>query len=109
VGDEPESPAGPESESERLQSESDRNRIDFLRAELETCSTLAKLAEFEQESGNPEHAARSLEHAETAYATLVRFTSDPKHSKHITDEQSQELREEMKRIRATLDRLARLR
>jgi hypothetical protein len=109
VGDEPVNSSGPESETERLQAESNRNRIDFLRAELETCSTLAKIAEFEQESGDPDHAARSLEHAETGYATMVRFTSDPKHAKHITEAQSKELRAGMDRIRETLDRLARRR
>jgi hypothetical protein len=109
VGDESASPDRSQSESERLQAESNRNRLDFLRAELETCSTLAKLAEFEQESGDPEHAARSLEHAETGYATLVRFMSDPKHAKHISDEQRRELRAEMERIRAVQDRLARRR
>jgi hypothetical protein len=76
---------------------------------LETCRTLANLAEFEQKSGNTEHAARSLEHAEAAYATMVQFMSDPKHAKHITEEQGTELRAGMGQLRETLDRLRRQR
>jgi hypothetical protein len=106
MGDEPPVPTGPASESVRLQAEANRNRIEFLRVELETSFTLASVAEAEQERGEQQHAEQSLADAETGYATMVRFLSDPKHSKHITEEESRELGAGMERLRATLDRLA---
>jgi hypothetical protein len=79
--------------------------MEFLRTELETCFTLASVAEAEQKRGEP-HAEQSLADAETGYATMVRFISDPKHSKHITEQQGMELSAGMEQLRATLDRLA---
>ena len=104
VNDEPPVPTSPASESVRLQGESNRNRIQFLWTELETCFTLASVAEAEQERGEL-HAEQSLAAAETGYATLVRFMSDPKHSTHITEQQGVELRAGIERLRGTLDKL----
>jgi len=98
-------PASPQSESVRLQAEANRNRIDFLRTELEMSFTLAGIAEIEQERGEP-HAVQSLRDAETGYATLVRFLSDPKHSKHMTEQERLELAAGIERLRAKLDSLA---
>jgi hypothetical protein len=89
----------------RLQAEANRNRIEFLRAELETSFTLAGVAEAEQ-AGGEQHAVQTLADAETGYATLVRFLSDPKHSKHITEQESMELSAGVERLRATLNRSA---
>jgi hypothetical protein len=88
----------------RLQAEANRNRIAFLRTELETSFTLASVAEAEQERGEP-HAVQALADAETGYATLVRFLSDPNYSKHITEQESMELSAGIERLRAMLDRL----
>jgi len=93
-------------EFEQLQAESNQNRIEFLRNELHLCSTFITIAETEQRSGNSEHAAQSRADAETGYATLLRFTSDPKHAKHITEEQRAELNAGIARLRAQLDALA---
>ena len=98
-------PTSPASESVRLQAEASRNRIQFLRTELETSFTLASVAEAEQQRGE-QHAVQSLADAETGYATMVRFLSDPKYCKHITEQESMELSAGMERLRATLDRLA---
>jgi len=65
---------------------------------------LAGVAEAEQERGE-QRAVQSLADAETGYATLVRFLSDPKYSKHITEQESMELSAGIERLRATLDRL----
>jgi hypothetical protein len=62
----------------------------FLRTELETSFTLASVAEAQQERGEP-HAVQTLADAKTGYATLARFLSAPKHSKHITEQESMEL------------------
>jgi hypothetical protein len=99
-------PTSPASESVRLQAEASRNRIQFLRTELETSFTLASVAEAEQQRGE-QHAVQSLADAETGYATMVRFLSDPEYSKHFTQQESMELSAGMERLRATLDRLGR--
>lgn len=98
-------PSSPQSESLRLLAEANRNRIEFLRTELETSFTLAGVAEVEQHRGDP-HAVQSLANAEIGYATLVRFLSDSKHSKHITEQEHMELAAGIERLRAKLDWLA---
>jgi hypothetical protein len=94
----------PIAESVRLQAEVNRNRIEFLWTELGTCFALASVAEAKQKRGR-QHAVQSLANAEIGYATMVRLMSDPKHSKHITERQSEELKAEMKQLRERLDRL----
>ena len=98
-------PASPSTESLRLQAEANQKRIDFLRTELETCFTLASVAEAKQARGDPQ-AQQSLASAETGYATLVRFLSDPKHSKHIPEQVTMDLTAGVERLRARLDSLA---
>ena len=72
---------------------------------MQTSFTLASVAEVEQNRSEP-HAVQSLADAETGYATLVRFMTDPKHSKHITEHERAELKAGMEQLRAMLDRLA---
>jgi hypothetical protein len=105
VDDELPVPTSPAFEAVRLQLEASRNLIGFLWTEVNTCFTLASVAEAEQERGE-QHAVQSLASAEIAYATMARFLCDPKHSKHIAEQDSEKLRAEMERLRATLDRLA---
>ena len=82
--------------------------MEFLRTELASCLTFASLAETERKIGNDEHANRTIADAEKAYATMEqRFLSDPKHAKHISDEEWRELTAGMERLRKTLDGLAR--
>jgi hypothetical protein len=75
-------PVHPQSETDRLIEQANRNRATFLRTELQTCFTFIGLVETERNLGEPDHAARSLEHAERAYETLVHFMSDPKYVTH---------------------------
>jgi hypothetical protein len=89
-----------------LRSQSNKNRIDFLRTELDACFTFVSLAETERSIGNDEHAKRSAANAEKAYATVQRFLSDPKHAKHINDQERQELTERMQQLRKKLDSFA---
>lgn len=98
-------PTSPQSESVRLQAEANRRRIEFLRTELEMSFTLASVAEVEQERGEL-HAAQALRDAETGYATMVRFMSDPKHFHHMTEQERMELAAGLERLRAKLDSLA---
>jgi hypothetical protein len=99
-------PRNPRNESERLAQRSQLNRIEFLRTELQTCFTLAGVAEAEQSLHDPEHAAKSLAHAEKGYATMLRFMTDPKHAQHISEREYAELTAGMERLRAQLDKLA---
>ena len=80
--------------------------MDFLRTEVDACFTFIGLAETERRIGNDEHAKRAAADAEKAYATLQRFLSDPKHAKHITAEERQELAERMEKLRKKLDSFA---
>ena len=89
-----------------LQYQFDKVRMDFLRTELEACSTFVGLAETERTIGNDEHAKRAAADAEKAYSTLQRFLSDPKHAKHINAEERQELTERMEELRKKLDSFA---
>lgn len=91
---------------DRLVEEAKRHRITFLRIELQICFTLTKLVETELDLGNRENAARSLENAERAYATLVHFMSDAKHVDHMAKEEREELRSGILQLRAQLDELA---
>src|SRR5258705_11979319 len=85
-----------------LQAASNSNRVEFLRTEVTTCLTLLGLAETERSLGFHEAAARSLGHAEEGYSTLVHYLSDPKHARHITDLDRQELGGGMKQVKANL-------
>ena len=76
-----------------------------MRTEVTTCLTLLGLAETERSIGFHEAAARSLGHAEEGYSTLVRYLSDPKHARHITDLERQELVGGMKQVKDKLDEL----
>ena len=89
-----------------LQSQLDKDRIEFLRTELNAGFTFVSLAETERSIGNDEHARRSAADAEKAYATLQGFLTDPKHSTHINDEERQELTERMEQLRKKLDSFA---
>jgi hypothetical protein len=80
--------------------------MEFLRTELEASFTFATLADTNRGIGNDERANRSAADAEKAYATVQRFLSDPKHAKHINDQQRQELTERMEKLRKKLDSLA---
>src|SRR5215831_1139879 len=89
-----------------LRSQSDNVRMEFLRTELAASFTFISLAETERSIGNDEHAKRAAADAEKAYAALQRFLTDPKHSKHVNDEERQELTERMVELREKLDSFA---
>jgi hypothetical protein len=57
--------------------------------------------------GKKEHASRAIADAETGYATLVHFLSDPKHTEHINDEELRELTAGAEKLRKKLDELKR--
>jgi hypothetical protein len=92
--------------SDDLRSQFDKDRMAFLRTELDACFTFVSLAETERRIGNDEHASRAAADAEKAYVTLQRFLTDPKHTPHINDEERQELTERMEQLRKRLDSFA---
>lgn len=78
-----------------LSAETDRLRIEFLRAELELSSTFVQIATAEFEGGNREHGQQSLLDARKSCETVTRFLADPKHSGHMTESQFQDLHKKL--------------
>lgn len=105
MGDSPDDLGEVRSEMERLRAKAHRSRIAFLTTELALSSTFGSVAETEFRSGERDAAERALAHAETAYATLDRFMSDPKYADHLTEEEQREFTARMERLRSTLDNL----
>ena len=70
-----------------LRSETDENRIDFLRTDLALCFTFIDLAKTEIEIGDRDAAMRVCSKAEDGYATIARFVpevNNPEHRNHVT-------------------------
>jgi hypothetical protein len=76
---------------------------------LTLCFTFSTIAARKYETGNQESAEKSKVNAEKAYETVIQYLSDPKHSKHLTGEESQDITAELERLRDRLDGLQRLR
>jgi len=91
----------------KLQADFDEHRLDFIKTELALCFTFSIIAARKYETGNQESGAQSMANAEKAYETVIRFLSDPKHSKHLTGEESQDITAELERLRERLDGLIR--
>ena len=91
----------------RLQTESDRHRLNLIRNELTLCFTFSTIAARRFETGNLESAETSMANAEIAYKTVLQILSDPKHSKRLTAESIQETTGELERLRERLDGLLR--
>ena len=87
----------------KLQAESDRHRLDLIKIELALCFTFSTIAARKYETEDTESAAKSMANAEKAYDTVIQFLSDPKHSKHLTGEQTQDITAELERLRERLD------
>jgi hypothetical protein len=88
-----------------LQADSNRHRLDLIKTELALCFTFSTIAARKYETGSHESAAESIANAERAYETVIRFLSDPKHSKHLTGEERQDITAELERLRDRLDGL----
>jgi hypothetical protein len=97
----------PPDPSAKLKAEFDSNRVNFLKTEVALGFTFAAVAARNYETGNPEFAERSMANSEKAYETVTRFLSDPKHLKHLTEEEVRDLTAELERLRERLDGLAR--
>ena len=91
----------------KLQAESDRHRLNLMKNELALCFTFSIIAARKNETGNRESAAKSMANAEKAYETVIQLLSDPKHSKRLTSEQTQDITAELERLRDRLDGLLR--
>src|SRR6266478_4474364 len=93
----------------RLHEESAHHRLNFIKTELALCFTFSTIAARKYETGNEESAAKSMDNAEKAYETVNQYLADPKHSKHLTGEEIQDITAELERLRERLDRLLRFR
>ena len=99
--------SAPSSPYANLQAEANRQRLKFIKSELALCSTFYTIAVQRYELGNQEAAVKSMDNAEKAYEAVIHFLSDPKHSKHLTFEETQETRAELEWLRGILDGLRR--
>lgn len=88
-----------------LQVEADRQRIAFLKHEIEMCMTFCDVAETGFRMGDREAAMRSLSDARKGYDTAMRFLNDPRYATHISQQDYQELTMGMAAVRQRLDRL----
>jgi hypothetical protein len=85
-----------------LRDDIERVRLEFIRADLQVCLTLASVAETKYDLGNREPAKRTIASAEKGYSTLLRFFSQ---AKNLTPEAKEEIRLTFKRLRERLDGL----
>ena len=95
-------PSGPFAD---LQAKTAQHRLDLIKTELALCFTFFTIAARKYDTGNHKSAAKSMANAERAYETVIQFLSDPKHSKHLTGEESQEITAELERLRERLDNI----
>jgi len=93
------------SEAAILQAKSHKNRMGFLRTDLELCFSFARFAERSKDNGHHEKAQRYVAHIEKGYSTILRFLSDPKHSRYFSHPELQELTSATNQLRLMLDRL----
>src|SRR2546422_366586 len=77
--------------------------FDVLRTDVRLCFTFTDLAATSLKMGNREAAEQAIADAEKGYATVRGFLSDPKHSKHLTEEQIRDLTSELERLRKRID------
>ena len=89
-----------------LRNDVEEVRLDFIRTDLQVCLTLTSVAETHCDSGNREHAARTIAKVEKGYATLLRFFSQ---AKGLTPEVEREFQSKFQHLRERLDGLQRRR
>ena len=80
-------------------------RVEFLKSELTLCCTFLFVAAVKYEVGKKESAEESLANAEEVYSSVLPFVSDPKYSKHLTNEAIKEFTAGLRRLRERLDGL----
>jgi len=94
--------AGPGERLEGLHGQTEQNRLNFLRTDVELCFTLGGIVEMEQSMGDPQHAARTLALIEKAHADLRRIFA---RRSHWEAQPTTEIRAKLSRLREMLDRL----
>jgi hypothetical protein len=80
-------------------------RVEFLTSELTLCSTFLFVAAVKYEVVKKESAEEALANAEEVYSSVLPFVSDPKYSKHLTNEAIKEFTAGLRRLRRRLDGL----
>lgn len=81
-----------------VRAETEQNRFEFLKNDLNICFTYADPSRTELCSGDSEAAARTLARAEEGYATIVRFLANVKDPENRTGIETR-----LNGLRATLD------
>jgi hypothetical protein len=83
----------------------DPQRVEFLKSELALCFAFLFVAAVKYEVGKKESAEESLANAEEVYSSVLPFVSDPKYSKHLTNEAIKEFTAGLRLLRRRLDGL----
>jgi hypothetical protein len=84
---------------------SDDPQADFFRVELALCFTFADIAETNFRNGNSESAKSAMQKAQLGLATVQGYLKDPKHARHLTNQERKETKEESERLRKRLKTL----
>jgi hypothetical protein len=93
---------GPAERLEDLHGQTEQNRLNFLRTDVELCFTLGGIVETEHTMGDPQHAARTLALFEKAHADLKRIFA---RRNHWEAQPAIEIRAKLSRLREMLDHL----
>src|ERR1700694_826271 len=89
----------------RITNETNDSHAGFFKAKLDLCFTFADIAETNFKIGHSESGESAMSKAELGCATAQRLLSDPKHAKHLTAEEIQDITVELERLRARIDGL----
>lgn len=82
-----------------LQDDLNKNAADFLRIDLDTALTLARIASEAPEGS--ERRSRNIRNARVAYETVSRFRTKTE----TNPEEDEEIKEKVSRLRTALERL----
>ncbi len=92
--------AGPSDGWAKIRDESQQLRLDFIRTELDTSRTFARLASTEYKIGDREAGERCKRESEKAYRTVLRFLPELK-----CEEEKREFEGTLRDLREMLDAL----
>ncbi len=77
----------------------------FFKVELSLCWTFADIAETHLGNRNAEAATSAIEKAQTGLSTIQGYLNDPKHARHLSEQDRERVDRESKQIRSRLNAL----
>ena len=89
--------------AKRTANETNDSHAGFFKAKLDICFTFADIAETNYKIGHSESGESAMGKAEQGWSTAQRRLLDPAHAKHLTNEEIQDITEELEWLRARID------